>query len=215
MIPSLGFVTTTLASVPAGRAGVLAEIWVGEVTKTSVAGWPPTVTVAPSSKSVPKIEKSVPPAGGPKTGEMEKMMRGDSSEVCPFGSVAVTVTGWPTSIVKARSALNSRVSGAVRDDVHRSEVQQPLGEILGTALAGRVGVEVQDVVRRGALSSVPWTCVPDGRLAAPPRGRSDSSAGCSGLRRRPERRSPSRRRRRGRFRCRRWSRSSSRGSGCR
>ena len=32
-------------------------------------------------------------------------MRGESSEVCPFGSVAVTVTGWPTSIVKARSAL--------------------------------------------------------------------------------------------------------------
>ena len=43
----------------AGRQGrrPRAEIWVEEVTTTSVAGWPPTVTVAPSSKSVPKIAK--------------------------------------------------------------------------------------------------------------------------------------------------------------
>jgi len=55
------FVTTTLLSDPAGSAGDVAVIDVGFTTLTFVAGWPPTVTVAPVAKSMPVIVKFVNP----------------------------------------------------------------------------------------------------------------------------------------------------------
>ena len=55
-------------SEPAASAGEVAVIWLKFVTTTEVAGWPPIVTVAPSSKSVPAIVTPVPPADGPDAG---------------------------------------------------------------------------------------------------------------------------------------------------
>ena len=67
----------------------------------SVAGMPPSVIVAPAAKLVPRTTKSNPAAGGPETGLIENTMRGESSDVFPLGSVAVTVTCWSGSIVYA------------------------------------------------------------------------------------------------------------------
>ena len=50
------------------------------------------MTVAPLEKLVPRIVTRVPPAGTPETGLIEKTRRGESSDVFPVGSVAVTVT---------------------------------------------------------------------------------------------------------------------------
>ena len=80
---------------------------------TSVAGWPPIVTVAPASKSVPRIETRPPPAGSPETGEIENTMRGDSSEVWPFGSVAVTVDRLADLDRECQIRVEGGVSGAV------------------------------------------------------------------------------------------------------
>ena len=104
---AFGFVTTTLLRDPAGSAGVVAVICVGPVTSMFVAGWPPTVTVAPSSKSMPLMVTLVPPAGGPEAGFIEKINRCENSDVFPLGSVAVaemrdpvsTFAGSVTSIV--------------------------------------------------------------------------------------------------------------------
>ena len=59
--------TTTAVPVP---AGVVAVIWVAESTGTPVAGAPPIVTVAPSTKFSPVMVTTVPPASGPLPGEM-------------------------------------------------------------------------------------------------------------------------------------------------
>ena len=101
----LGFVTTTLLSEPAGRAGVVAVICVGPVTLTLVAGWPPIATVAPSSKSMPAIVTLVPPSGTPEPGLMEKISRCENSEVLPAGSVAVAVMRDPFSTCAGRMTL--------------------------------------------------------------------------------------------------------------
>ena len=74
-------------------------ICVGPVTSTFVAGWPPIVTVAPSSKSMPLIVTLVPPAGGPEAGFMEKINRCENSDVLPAGSVAVAEMREPFSTV--------------------------------------------------------------------------------------------------------------------
>ncbi len=101
----LGFVTTTLLSDPAGRAGVVAVICVGPVTLTLVAGWPPTETVAPSSKSMPAIVTFVPPSGSARAGLVEKISRCENSEVFPAGSVAVAVIREPFSTCAGRMML--------------------------------------------------------------------------------------------------------------
>jgi hypothetical protein len=63
------------------------------------------------------------------------MIRGESSEVFPFGSVAVAVTGWPGSIVNARFTSNSACPLPSGRDVLRAEIDQPLREVLGPRLA--------------------------------------------------------------------------------
>src|SRR6185436_19516273 len=60
-----GLVTTTSLRLPAGRAGIVAVMCVESGTFTLVAGDPPTVTVAPVSKSIPSSVTFVPPSGGP------------------------------------------------------------------------------------------------------------------------------------------------------
>src|SRR5437879_2555736 len=52
-------------------------------TTTLVAGTPPTVTVAPDWKPVPKIVRVVPPAGVPQLGEIEAAIGGETY-VYPF-----------------------------------------------------------------------------------------------------------------------------------
>ena len=84
-------------TVPAGSAGVVAVICVKEETLTPVAAMPPTVTAAPSRKSVPARLRLVPPAGGPEPGLDENGIRWENSEVLPEGSVAVAVIRAPVS----------------------------------------------------------------------------------------------------------------------
>ena len=60
-------VTTTLAG-PSAPAGVTATICVLPNTWTSVAGTPPTVTVAPGMKFCPVMVIAVPPVTGPLAG---------------------------------------------------------------------------------------------------------------------------------------------------
>ena len=76
---------------------------------TSVAGRPPTVTVAPLSKIIPARVKLVPPAAGPPPGFDEKTSRCENSDVLPAGSVAVALIRAPFSTtagsVTSKSAL--------------------------------------------------------------------------------------------------------------
>src|SRR5262249_20465994 len=91
---------------PAGRAGVVAVIWLKLVTTTFVAARPPIVTVAPSSKSVPAIVTGVPVPAGPDTGVIEKGRRCENSEVLPSGSVAVALMRSPGPSVPATVMSN-------------------------------------------------------------------------------------------------------------
>jgi hypothetical protein len=61
---------TTTFTLPAACAAAVAEIEVLLTTVTPVAGVPPRVTVAPERKPVPVMVTGVPPAGGPKLGEI-------------------------------------------------------------------------------------------------------------------------------------------------
>ena len=68
-------------------------------TMTFVPGTPPTVTAAPSSKSIPWAETCWPPIGSPKRGAVLTTRRCEISEVLPCGSVAVAEMRAPGSIV--------------------------------------------------------------------------------------------------------------------
>ena len=61
-------VTRTLAILPLVPGGVTAVIMVEDTTTTLVAGSPPMVTVAPTTKLVPVIVMGVPPEGMPELG---------------------------------------------------------------------------------------------------------------------------------------------------
>src|SRR5262249_28502344 len=91
----LGFVTTVSFREPGGRTGIVALIVVSFWTLTPLAGTPPTVTVAPFSKSIPVRVTAVPPDAGPGRGDCGKTSRCENSDVLPLGSVAVAVTIWP------------------------------------------------------------------------------------------------------------------------
>ena len=67
-VPVSVLVTVTLAG-PAVPAGVTAVIDVGFTTTTLVAGFPPTVTVAPLANWVPVMVIELPPAVEPEFGE--------------------------------------------------------------------------------------------------------------------------------------------------
>ena len=62
-------VTCTLTP-PAAWLGVVAVMVVELTTTTDVADEPPSVTVAPAAKPVPRIVTACPPAVGPVAGEI-------------------------------------------------------------------------------------------------------------------------------------------------
>jgi hypothetical protein len=61
---------TITSLTPIVPAGVTAVIEVGLTTLTPVAATPPIVTVTPLTKPVPVIVTEVPPAIGPKVGDI-------------------------------------------------------------------------------------------------------------------------------------------------
>lgn len=64
---------TSMSTVPAAWAGVVAVSVVGETMVTWVAGRPPIRTRAPSAKSVPVTVTAVPPAVVPRGGSTRVM----------------------------------------------------------------------------------------------------------------------------------------------
>jgi hypothetical protein len=54
---------------------------------------------------MPVMVVLVPPAGGPEPGVIEKMMRCESSEVLPAGSVAVALIREPAATATGRMTL--------------------------------------------------------------------------------------------------------------
>ena len=146
--PGLGAVTGL--RLPAGSAGDVAVIVAESTTSTFVAGAPPTVTVAPSSNSMPLIVIAVPPSGGPDVGLLsEKTMRCENSEVFPSGSVAVALTRAFSSTVTEQREVEARVAGAVRCDLRRADVVLALQELLGPVRAGGIRIEVEVERRSG------------------------------------------------------------------
>src|SRR5262245_43739946 len=92
---------------PAASAGVFAVIVVALATFTSVAGSPPTVTVAPAAKSVPLIVIEFPAAPGPEAGWDENARPCENSDVLPDGSVAVAVIRVAAVVATANVSSNS------------------------------------------------------------------------------------------------------------
>ena len=86
---------------------MVAVIVVGFTTLTFVAGMPPTVTVAPGSKSIPVRVDATPPPCGPEGGSIEERMRCENSEVLPDGSMAIAVTGCPAGRTKGTSVAKA------------------------------------------------------------------------------------------------------------
>jgi len=113
----LGFVTTASLTLPAGSAGMLAVSVVALTTSTLVAGTPPMVSVAPSSKSIPLKVTLVPPAAGPDSLFALKTSCCENSDVLPAGSVAVAVT----------TSFGPMLSGRTR-----SKVPFPLASVVTT-----------------------------------------------------------------------------------
>ena len=68
-VPTPPAVVTTTSLAPAVPAGVVHVILVADTTVTEVQAAPPTVTVAPETKSVPVIVMGVLPAVGPLAGD--------------------------------------------------------------------------------------------------------------------------------------------------
>ena len=103
--PPPGFWTKTSLIVPEGSTGTSIESVFSSTSVTFVAGTPPTVTVAPSSKARPLRVAAPGMTPGPDGGDSEITKRGENSDVLPPASVAVAVMGEPFGNARGRTAL--------------------------------------------------------------------------------------------------------------
>ena len=97
-----------ISTIPADAAGVFATISVFDMTVTSVAGMPPTVTVIPSRKFSPVMVIGVPPATGPRDAEMSVIVK-EPTNVKATGSVE----DCPSGLVTTTSATPADAAGVV------------------------------------------------------------------------------------------------------
>ena len=102
--PAPGFWTKMSLIVPGGSDGTPIVSVFSSTNCTLVAATPPTVTVAPSSKTSP-LTVAAPPKAGPEGGVDEITKRGVNSDVLPPGSVAVDEMGEPFGTAIGSTAL--------------------------------------------------------------------------------------------------------------
>jgi hypothetical protein len=138
----LGLVTT-MSLAPAVPAGVVHVNDVADTNATEVHAAPPTVTVAPLTKSVPVIVIDVPPLAGPFAGETD-----DTVGAVPNTKPLVRVREVPPTLVTTTSALPDP-AGVVHvkdvDDDTATEVQADPPTVTVAPLAKFVPVIVIDV----------------------------------------------------------------------
>ena len=133
---------------------------VGFTTLTFVAGWPPTVTVAPVAKSMPVIVKFVPPAGGPEAGLIEKISRCENSDVFPFGSVAVAEMREPLSTVAGRTRSNDALPEPSVVTWAEPRYSSPWRNSCGRLAQAEFEKKSSSYVVDAALFRTPTMCVP-------------------------------------------------------
>ena len=140
--PKSGFVTTTFLA-PAVPAGVVHVNDVADTNTTEVHAAPPTVTVAPLTKSAPVIEIDVPPLAGPFAGETD-----DTVGTVPNTKPLVRVREVGPTLVTTTFALPDP-AGVVHvkdvDDDTETEVQADPPTVTVAPLAKLVPVIVIDV----------------------------------------------------------------------
>src|SRR5262245_43843394 len=99
-------VSTETGTTPSACAGVVAVIVEALTTTTFVASRPSNLTIAPATKSVPRMTTFVPPAGGPADGVTDAIDGVVSASsryvncsgevlVPPSGLISTTVCGPP------------------------------------------------------------------------------------------------------------------------
>src|SRR5688500_6477883 len=96
-------VTTTSTGPAMGLTGVRAAIVTAPRTATSVAGLPPTDTVAPVAKAAPRIVNSVAPLAGPALGVTDVIL---NSATGP-GSVGESQAAETTAIAAVAARANA------------------------------------------------------------------------------------------------------------
>ena len=144
--PKSGFVTTTFLA-PAVPAGVVHVNDVADTNTTEVHAAPPTVTVAPLTKSAPVIEIDVPPLAGPFAGETDDTVGtvGTGSKVKAPAPVPARVLGLVTTMSLAPAVPAGVVHVNDVADTNTTEVHAAPPTVTVAPLTKSVPVIVIDV----------------------------------------------------------------------
>ena len=147
--PPPRFWTKTSLIVPEGSTGTSIESVFSSTSVTFVAGTPPTVTVAPSSKASPLRVAAPGITPGPDGGVREITKRGEK-----LGRVAAVIgrrggDGRAVRQCQRKDGVEGRVARGVGRDRDGPEIRLPLRQILRPGGADGAAIEVEVERRRG------------------------------------------------------------------